>query len=505
MGHGNVEGAILVLFFFAIAVAMPLSGFLFGKQNSSVFFTLSWLAFCTGVQLFAQLEIRQVFIAVPLFWDNVTLFATCLLPAAFYRLLEQCVCHYRHIWLERFVRLHVVYAVAALLGLSANIVATGGVDLVFAGITAGTGLVAGGVVVYKAVYGNSAARTIVTGLIVVAVLLGTSLLLKGGGVVWPMLYTVHWGFGIMILTFLLLLRHQLYEENVSSRRVLARTWRTLSGPGIGGKESLAVQAPGAALPVEPLPAAGSPCQSSGVAVSPDKIARFAHEINSPLGTGIMAASYLGQEVESLTLLFKQGAVKKSDLEKHLNLYSESADSILANLQTAAEIVSDFRKSVAGSERRQVFSVKAQAKQVLLALKPRLTQAGHQIQLVCGADFSINGFPGLFTQIITNLVLNSLIHGYDQGDQGSIVLKISKEEQVAVLEYSDDGKGICEDTLAHIFDPYFTTNREQGSSGLGLSIVKEIITAKFGGTIDCHSTEGKGVIFTIRFPIGELKQ
>jgi signal transduction histidine kinase len=309
----------------------------------------------------------------------------------------------------------------------------------------------------------------------------------------------------MILTFLLLLRHQLYEENVSSRRVLARTWRILSGPGISDKDSLGIQAPGAALLVEPLPAAGSPCQSAGVVVSPDKIARFAHEINSPLGTGIMAASYLGQEVESLTQLFKQGAVKKSDLEKHLNLYSESADSILANLQTAAELVSDFRKSITGSELRQVFSVKAQAKQVLLALRPRLTQAGHQIQLICGADFSINGFSGLFTQIITNLVLNSLIHGYDQGDQGSIVLKISKEEQVAVLEYSDDGKGISEDTLAHIFDPYFTTNREQGSSGLGLSIVKEIITVKFGGTIDCHSAEGKGVIFTIRFPIGELKQ
>ncbi|HWR42405.1 ATP-binding protein [Sporomusa sp.] len=510
MGLSNLEGAILVLFFFAIAVAMPLSSFLISKQNSSVFFAISWLAFCAGIHLFAQLEIKSVFIDAALFWNNVALLASYLIPAALYGLLEQSVSQRGHSWLARFARLHVIYAVGALLGVSANIFAATAADVVFVGITTVTGLGAVSVVIYKAVQGNPAARLIAAGLGLIVVLIGTSLLFKGAGVVWSVLYISHWGLVIIILTFSLLLRLQLFEENVSSRKVLARTWRTLSSPGsdlsFSGREPPGVQTQKAVPTEEPVQAvAGTPCQSEGVTVTADKIARFAHEINSPLGTGIMAASYLGQEVETLAQLFKQGAVKKSDLEKHLNLYSESADSILANLQNAAEMVNDFRKSVAGPEQRRVFSVKAQVKQVLLALKPRLTQAGHKIQLICGADFSINGFPGLLTQIITNLVLNSLIHAYDQGEQGNIVLNLIKEDQVAVLEYSDDGKGLSESTLAHIFDPYFTTNREHGSTGLGLSIVKEIITTKFGGTIECRSTEGKGVIFIIRLPIGELRQ
>ena len=259
----------------------------------------------------------------------------------------------------------------------------------------------------------------------------------------------------------------------------------------------------AAETVEPLPARSSSlCQTAGV--SADKIARFAHEINSPLGTGIMAASYLGQEVETLTQLYKQGAVKKSDLEKHLTLYSESADSILANLQQAADLVTDFRRSVTGDEQRRVFGMAAQLKQVLTALRPRLTQAGHTIDLRYDTDIRINGFPGLLNQIITNLVLNSLVHAYDQGEQGHMLLTLRRKDGMAVLTYADDGKGISESSVGHIFTPHFTTKREQGNTGLGLSIIKEIITTRFGGTIECRSTAGKGVIFTIRLPIGELK-
>ncbi|SMC50088.1 sensor histidine kinase [Sporomusa malonica] len=510
MGRGDIEGALLVLFFFAIAVATPLASFLISKQNSSVFFSISWLALCAGTSLFAQMGIKSVFVEATLFWDYITLVFTYLLPAALYSLIDQSLSQGSHKWLARMSRLHIVYVVAALVGVAANIVTAATAVNVFGSITAITGLFVFGVVVKKAIQGNLSARIIAVGLSLLAVSIDASLLAKEVGIAWPVHYTPHWGLGIIILTFLLMLRLQLLAEILSNRKILARTWRSVSSTGcpveLRGHKSSNGQAE-QALPSEQLKQAvtGSNYQSEQAIVTEDKITCFAHEINSPLGTGIMTASYLSQEVEDLALLFKEGAIKKSDLERHLNLYSESADIILANLQSAAEIVKDFRKSAAGqqAQQRQTFSIKAQVKQVLLALKPRLTQAGHQIQLNCGADLRISGFPNLLSQVIANLVLNSLFHGYDQGEQGSIVLNIFKEDNMVVFEYSDDGKGMNEDTLAHIFEPHFTTNREHGSTGLGLSIVKEIITAKCGGTIVCHSTEGKGVIFTIRLPIGEL--
>ncbi len=506
MGYSNMEGALLVLFFFAIAAAMPLAVFLLGKRSSSLFLAVSWLALCTGSRLLAQLEFKRECIAVPFLWPHVSLLAACLLPAACYRLLEYYVCQGNHVWLARLVRLHVVYAVFALLWAAASPTAGAEAGSLLVWITAGTGLAAGGVIASRAVAGSFAARMVMAGTVIFAGIQGLCLLTAGEGGVWPGPYTSYWGFVLMVLIFLLLLRRQLAEENASSRKVLARTWRTLhdSGrePGPRSKMQAGIDL-AAADTVEPLPAMSSSlCQAAGV--SADKIARFAHEINSPLGTGIMAASYLGQEVETLTQLYKQGAVKKSDLEKHLTLYSESADSILANLQQAADLVTDFRRSVTGDEQRRVFGMAAQLKQVLTALKPRLTQAGHNIELRYDTDIRINSFPGLLNQIITNLVLNSLVHAYDQGEQGHMLVTLRREDGMAVLTYADDGKGIGESSVSHIFTPYFTTKREQGNTGLGLSIIKEIITTRFGGTIECRSTAGKGVIFTIRLPIGELK-
>lgn len=510
MGRGDIEGALLVLFFFAIAVAMPLASFLISKQNSSVFFSISWLSLGAAISLFAQMGIKSVVVESGIFWDYIGLVFTYLLPAMLYNLLEQGVYQGSQKWLGRMSGLHIAYVIAALVGVAANIVTAAAAASAFGSITAATGLLVFGLVVKKAVQGNPSARIIAVGLSLLAVSIDAALLANEAGLVWPVHYTPHWGLAIIILSFLLMLRRQLVAENVNNRKILARTWQSVSSTGRTAEQdshkssnSQPEQAgPSGRIHQEAI---SRPYQSEQANVSEDEIACFVHEINSPLGTGIMTVSYLSQEVEDLTLLFKEGAIKKSDLERHLNLYSESADIILANLQNAAGIVKDFRQSATGRQvqQRQVFNIKALVKQVLLALKPRITQAGHQIQLSCSADLRINGFPNLLSQVLVNLIQNSLLHGYRQGEQGCLVLNIFKEDDMAVLEYSDDGKGIKEDMLAHIFDPYFTTNREQGSTGLGLSIVKEIITARCGGTIVCHSTEGKGVMFSIRVPIGEL--
>ena len=104
----------------------------------------------------------------------------------------------------------------------------------------------------------------------------------------------------------------------------------------------------------------------------------------------------------------------------------------------------------------------------------------------------------FSQIITNLITNSLIHGFEKNEQGNISIRISKEENKIKLLYKDNGKGIKEENQHKIFDPFFTTNRGNGGSGLGLNIIYTLITSKLNGSISCTSTENEGVEFIIIF-------
>ncbi|XEQ94485.1 Sensor histidine kinase RcsC [Sporomusa carbonis] len=509
-GHSDIEGALLVLVFFAVALAVPLAGFLLNNKNGGIFLSVSSLALCAGVSLFAQMDIKNFFVDKPLFWEYIAMTAVYFVPAALYSCVRQSLGPDRHEWLlARLGRLHIVFAVGSLLAVATHIVISELTMDSFQIVTLGTGAAVAGIVVKRARQGRMAAKIIVAGIGLGVAFTGSAVLCTGLGKAWPLRYTQHWGLCIIIMAFLLMVRRQLFEENANSRKMLGRMWRMLSSAGSQAelKNSKAAGEPLAQVPVAAKAAqgvVGLEYQSERHKIDEDRIARFVHEISSPLGTSIMAASYLGQEVEELSVLFKAGAIKKSDLERHLNVYSESADIILTNLQGAVELVKSFRNPAAGqfAEQRQVFDVKEVIEQLMLRLKPRLRQAGHQMRLICAAGLRMNGFPGLLSQIFTNLIINSLIHAYDEGIQGTIVLNIFQEGNMVVFEYSDDGKGMSEDTLQHVFDPFFTTNREHGGTGLGLSIVNEIVTTKFGGSIACRSTEGQGSIFTIRLPIGE---
>ena len=110
------------------------------------------------------------------------------------------------------------------------------------------------------------------------------------------------------------------------------------------------------------------------------------------------------------------------------------------------------------------------------------------------------YPGGMSQILTNFIVNSLIHAYDDGDEGVISIKIAKEGEEISFIYSDDGKGVEKSYINKIFDPFFTTKRGAGGTGLGLNIVYNIITHEYGGSIKCESSIGKGTAFIIRLPI-----
>lgn len=234
------------------------------------------------------------------------------------------------------------------------------------------------------------------------------------------------------------------------------------------------------------------------------VAGVAHEINTPIGIGVTAASHLAEKTRSLARRYKADELRREDMEDYLELAGESTEMVLFNLQRAAELIRSFKQVAvdqSGGQMRR-FYVKEYLQEVIRSLTPQIGRTGHAISVVCPEQLKITSLPGDFSQILTNLVMNSVIHGFEGIEAGHIRIEVSEDGGRLLLRYTDDGKGIAPEHLPHIFEPFFTTRRGQGGSGLGLHVVYNIVTQSLGGRIDCASTPGKGVVFEIRIPTRE---
>jgi signal transduction histidine kinase/predicted ATPase len=221
------------------------------------------------------------------------------------------------------------------------------------------------------------------------------------------------------------------------------------------------------------------------------VAGIAHEVNTPVGVAVTAATYL------------QDQVRKDSFRPESVI--ETADLILRNLKRAAELISSFKQVAVdqASEAARSFTLKAYLEDVVVSLRPALRKSGITVEIAVPEDSVINSFPGALSQIFTNLVHNSIIHGYDQESEGRILISGDVKKDEVVLQYRDYGKGMEKETAEKVFEPFFTTKRGSGGSGLGMHIVYNLVTGKLGGTIRCESRPGEGVLFFIAFPAAPL--
>jgi len=233
------------------------------------------------------------------------------------------------------------------------------------------------------------------------------------------------------------------------------------------------------------------------------VAGVSHEINTPIGVGVTAISHLKFITKEFNELYKKGGLSKQNLTDYLAESDEAVAIISSNLERASQLIRSFKQvSVDQShEAMRVFNVKQYLSEILLSLHPSLKKTHHNIIVHCDDDLEIDSFPGAFAQIITNFILNSLIHAYDPDDVGQIVITIVEDGRGLVrLTYSDDGKGMGKAVMDKIFEPFFTTKRGMGGTGLGLSILYNIVKQQFNGTIQCISELGQGTTFVIDFPM-----
>ena len=233
------------------------------------------------------------------------------------------------------------------------------------------------------------------------------------------------------------------------------------------------------------------------------VAGIAHEINTPIGIGVTAASVLHDKTERFDSLFQDGGLKKSDLVGYIETCTQSSKMILSNLNRASGLIRSFKQVAVdqSSEGRRTFGVKEYLEEILLSLRPKLKKTKYIVSIQCDETIVLDSYPGAFSQVITNLILNSLLHAYpEDNDEGRLVISVSKKHNSLILKYADDGQGIDQDILDRIFDPFFTTKRGQGGSGLGLHLVYNLVTQKLKGSIECESKTGKGTTFIISLPI-----
>ncbi|WP_372681054.1 PAS domain S-box protein [Desulfosarcina sp.] len=234
------------------------------------------------------------------------------------------------------------------------------------------------------------------------------------------------------------------------------------------------------------------------------VAGVAHEINTPLGIGVTASSLLEEKTRHINSLHAFGKMKRSDLDKYLKAANDASSSILLNLNRAVDLIRSFKQVAVdqSNEERRSFGVKDYIDNVLLSLLPQLKKTKHHVQVDCQEKLQINSYPGAFSQIITNLVMNSLLHGFSGIERGKIQIRFSKTRAAYVLIYRDNGVGMDENTRLNIFEPFFTTKRASGGTGLGMHIVFNIATQTLNGSISCESEPGKGTVIAIKIPLNQ---
>jgi signal transduction histidine kinase len=152
-----------------------------------------------------------------------------------------------------------------------------------------------------------------------------------------------------------------------------------------------------------------------------------------------------------------------------------------------------------SDNVRSFNLRKYLDEVLLSLQPKLKGKPIEVAVDCPADIQMESFPGAVSQIVTNMVVNSLVHGFGEGQSGSIKIKGKLEDGHVHLDYSDDGIGMDQATLVQLFDPFFTTKRGSGGSGLGAHILYNLVTGPLGGTVKVVSAPGMGLHYSLRFP------
>ncbi len=233
------------------------------------------------------------------------------------------------------------------------------------------------------------------------------------------------------------------------------------------------------------------------------VAGVAHEINTPVGVGLMGISQFIDETNAIRKRYQNGELTETMFEEFLTCAAELSEIVNKNLARTAHLVRSFKQIAVDqtSEEDRTINLKEYIDEVVFSLGSVIRKAKVTVSIDCANDFIVVTNPGLISQVLTNLIVNSINHGFSHRGSGAVEIAVREDAKTRfVLTYKDDGKGISKDNLPKIFDPFFTTNRAEGGTGLGLNVTYNIVKNALDGSIECHSEPEKGVEFIVTFKV-----
>ena len=235
------------------------------------------------------------------------------------------------------------------------------------------------------------------------------------------------------------------------------------------------------------------------------VAGITHDVNTPIGISVTAASYLREKLDSLDSALTNKELTQQQLQKFIEEGRESLSLLDNNLHRASDLISSFKQVAVdqASDAIRDINVKRYIEELIQSLQPHLKKTKHKIELNCADDLFIRCPAGALSQIFTNLILNSLRHAFDGIEQGTMIIDIELRDSELHVVYKDDGNGLSEDALTKLFNPFFTTKLNDGGSGLGTHIVRNLVTQTLQGDIDATSQPGEGLTYTFSFPVQVL--
>ena len=232
------------------------------------------------------------------------------------------------------------------------------------------------------------------------------------------------------------------------------------------------------------------------------VAGVAHEINTPIGIALTTAGVVDGEARTFRDAAREGRISRGALDRAADRVAEGSALLVSNLARAADLIQSFKHVAADqvSGERRSFAVRVFLHELLTSLGPMLRQTGRSARMECADDLVLDSYPGALAQVVTNLVVNASLHAFPEGEPGLIVVAAEPLDGGSVrLTVSDDGCGIPPERAGKVFDPFFTTRRGKGSTGLGLHIVWNIVAGTLGGHVALESTPGCGSRFIVDLP------
>lgn len=232
------------------------------------------------------------------------------------------------------------------------------------------------------------------------------------------------------------------------------------------------------------------------------VAGVAHEINTPVGVSLSAASYLAERLKEFAALVDSKQLRKSDVDAMVKQAGEASDLILHNMARASTLIQSFKRVSADqtSEVRREFDLAQTLEEVVRSVSPSFKHQAVKVSVNSQPGLQMDSYPGAIAQIVTNLMQNAVMHAFPEGQLGNVQITARLEsETVIALDVVDDGCGMDEQALKLAFEPFFTTKRNAGGTGLGLHIVHNLVVNVLGGTIELSSQAAQGSCFAMRFP------